>query len=330
MARFSVKIPGVRLRPRFRPDAVPLAVRDHPSMMSIAEKSLLYRVARHAYTAEGSIIDAGVFMGASTVAFASGLRKNRATRRYRHGKPIQSYDAALWAKGMDKPLSADFTEILARWNLKAGQSFEPLLRSLISGNDDLVELHVGDIIETARTAVPVEVAFYDCLKDTRRDKAVFKAFAPHYIAGKTIVIQQDYFFDGAPDHRIRQEFLAPYFTYLGNAKSSGVFKVSSPIPPAYFRDDPVERLDVATKIELLEQAARRPSSLHLSLLTRLSTVRLALQHKRWEQARELLSSIQAVMDSSDPASLGVRLPRQVKVLTDTVERRARSMKPKPR
>src|SRR5688572_29212469 len=130
MAKFLVDIPGVA----FSPEAAPAAVLDHPSMMSLEEKSLLYLLARDLYTGEGSIVDAGLFMGASTVAFASGLRENRHARRQQASKPIQSYDIALWAQSMHKRLDEPaFMDLFADWKPKTGESFEPLLRRLISG-----------------------------------------------------------------------------------------------------------------------------------------------------------------------------------------------------
>ena len=58
----------------YDPSEAPKAVLDYPSMASRNEKSLLYWLARHVYTGFGVIVDAGVFLGGSTNAFATGLK----------------------------------------------------------------------------------------------------------------------------------------------------------------------------------------------------------------------------------------------------------------
>src|SRR5690606_38881587 len=54
--------------------AAPAAVVDHPGMTSRREKSMLYWLARNHYAGDGLIVDAGLFLGASTNAFAAGLK----------------------------------------------------------------------------------------------------------------------------------------------------------------------------------------------------------------------------------------------------------------
>ena len=44
-----------------------------PSMMTKDEVSLVYRLAAAHYSGRGEIVDAGIFLGASTHAFARGL-----------------------------------------------------------------------------------------------------------------------------------------------------------------------------------------------------------------------------------------------------------------
>src|ERR1700681_3459849 len=44
------------------------------------------------YWQRGAVVDAGCFLGGSTLALADGLRKNLARRRVRESKLIHSYD----------------------------------------------------------------------------------------------------------------------------------------------------------------------------------------------------------------------------------------------
>ena len=56
------------------------------------EVRLLHHLAEEYYTGEGAIVDAGCFLGGSTVALADGLRRNLRRRRCAEEKLIHSYD----------------------------------------------------------------------------------------------------------------------------------------------------------------------------------------------------------------------------------------------
>jgi hypothetical protein len=268
---------------------IPAAVANYPSMMTPREKGLLYWLAKEVYSGEGIIVDAGIFLGASTYAFASGFKENNiinnSARIYE--KPISSYDIAIWVGSMDRYKdSPAFKELFKNINISAGDSFEIILQGLLSDHLDVVDLRIGDIIQLAETKDPVEIAFYDCLKNSERDVAAFKAFCPKFIPGKTIVVQQDYFYQSAPHHRIRQEFLSPFFTYLGHIRDTAVFRLERAVPKAYFTNDPVESLSLAEKLALIEQAAARVSSPRFVLLTLLSAVEFLIEVGELEMARE--------------------------------------------
>ena len=56
------------------------------------ELRLLNYLADEYYTGEGAIVDAGCFLGGSTVALADGLRRNLLRRQRTEEKLIHSYD----------------------------------------------------------------------------------------------------------------------------------------------------------------------------------------------------------------------------------------------
>src|SRR5690348_3596642 len=85
------------------------------TMLSIQERRLLHYLARRHFSDRGAIIDAGCFLGGSTVALAEGLRQWTARTSTAPSHPIQTYDlfaAEAWTIGTLLP--ADF---------KAGDSF---------------------------------------------------------------------------------------------------------------------------------------------------------------------------------------------------------------
>ena len=53
-------------------DSIPLSCLDTPSMMSIPERQFLFGLASRYYAGKGIIVDAGIFLGASTRCFGEG------------------------------------------------------------------------------------------------------------------------------------------------------------------------------------------------------------------------------------------------------------------
>lgn len=243
-------------------------------MMTAREKGMLYWLARNIYAGEGVIVDAGLFLGASTNAFAKGIRENDNTGgKARDFKAINSYDTAIWVQSMNRHVKAQAVRrALGGRSLRKGQSFLPILRKLLAPHLDLIDFRIGDIVETATADRPIEIAFFDCLKTAERDAAAFKAFAPWYVPGKTIIVQQDYFYELAPDLKIRQEYLSPYFSYLGSEATSAAFRLERALPKSYFLEDPIAELSLGDKIALLERAADRCNDIKFRLYARLAVV----------------------------------------------------------
>ena len=153
---------------------VPQAVIDYPSMTTESEKKLLYWLAKNYYCEDALIVDVGIFLGGSTNAFATGIIDNTAMS-HSFEKPIHSYDIAVWVEGMNKYLEFDgVKQALGGVVLRNGDSFEAILRRLLQPHNSVVDLKIGNILETAREEDPIEIAFYDCLKTNERDIAIFK------------------------------------------------------------------------------------------------------------------------------------------------------------
>ncbi|RZJ43248.1 MAG: hypothetical protein EON87_12600 [Brevundimonas sp.] len=264
-------------------------------MMSAGEKELLYRLARNHYRGEGLIVDAGLFLGASTRAFAQGVRDGGHAPSW--GKPINSYDIAIWVRGMNKYL----TRPQVQKTLKGmeppvvGKSFAPTLKALLADDLDLIDLRLGDIVELASADRPIEIAFYDCIKTYDRDLAAFRAFGPHYTPDRTIVVQQDYFYWTAPEHRVRQEFLADYFRFEGQVRSTAVFRCIKALPEAWFEADPVAALSPEEQVRLIDRAADRATA-DFALETRLSAAVALAAAGRMDAAERRVAEVLADND----------------------------------
>jgi len=287
----------------------PRSVLDWPSMMTTSELALLFGLAARHFRGDGIIVDAGIFLGASTNALFSGLLQNPLSLP--DGKLIHSYDIALWVPSMDRYLSrARQAQILLDETIDPGQSFEPALRKALSGCSGRVDLRIGDIVTLAHTDRPVEIAFYDCLKDARRDLAAFNAFAPHYIPGHTIVLQQDYFYESAAWHKIRQEFYADHYEWLGRVGTTAVFRLISPLPRDAFLRDQVTSLSIREQTTLLYRAASRADGEKERLLVELSLLEHLIELGAQDEARAVAAEVSVKVRAADP-SLVTRRPSQV-------------------
>jgi hypothetical protein len=275
---------------------VPADVREWPSMMVPGEKELLHVLARDYFRGEGVIVDAGVFLGASTHAFAVGVKANPRIKDNRGAKPINSYEIAIWVEDFARYLTyPGVAEKTAGMTFAADQSYLPQLKNILADDLDVVDLRIGDVVVEARADRPVEIAFYDCLKNYERDWTGFKVFGPHLIPGHSIVIQQDYFFHGAIDLKIRQEALANYFTYLGDVATSAVFRLERPLPDRFFKEDPVLALSAAQRAQLLLQASRRPELPGFQVSAQLAAVLFMIENGLYDQATDELEIAEEII-----------------------------------
>ena len=244
----------------WRERALPAACADAQTMLMADELRLLHYLADEYYTGEGAIVDAGCFLGGSTLALADGLRRNLRRRGVDEEKLIHSYDRFEiegWTIGSYFPESA-----------QAGESFEPLFRSNIAPYASLVEVHPGNILSHTWTGGPVEILFIDVAKHWTVCDRVTWQFFPRLIPGKSVVIQQDYLYHHwvAWIH-VTMEFYSDYFEYVcDTGVNSVVFLNTKRIPEDVLREKTVESLTTAEKIELMDRACSRFTGKQADLL----------------------------------------------------------------
>jgi hypothetical protein len=273
--------------------ALPQAVENHPSMMSGIEREVLYGLASRYYKGEGAIIDAGVFLGASTRILGYGLRANEQAAQIfaKWGRPITTYEHGILGPGMPKFFEQNGVDT----SLVNGDSFEPLLRSMIGDVLDIVDLKIGDILTGNWTKGQIELLFLDVIKSYEINAFVIDNFYTKLIPGKSLIIQQDYFIDRIPHLKVTQEFLAPYCEYIGNAQSSGYFLLKEQIPAtalAIARDP--ESLPYERQQDLIRQCVDRVRfDPDRAFLTGLSLAVNALKLKGTKEARAELAALGA-------------------------------------
>ncbi|MEP1447179.1 MAG: class I SAM-dependent methyltransferase [Paraglaciecola sp.] len=195
---------------------------EHPGMISNAERSLLFNLAKHYFQNQGTIIDAGAFLGASTVCFAQGLKEANITN-IKH-KAIWSFE-----KGIVRNNFQRFVEAFDLQPHFIGDSFTETFLALTANYVDYYKIHFSDILDyTHPIENNVEIAFLDILKTEKVCRHCIEQFFPALLEG-AYVIQQDYFFDQLPFIKYTQEAFSEFFSYEGQVNSSALFKLNRPI-----------------------------------------------------------------------------------------------------
>jgi len=193
-------------------------------MLGLEERKLLYQLARYIYTGEGAVVELGAFCGASTCCLAAGLRDNPLAA----GRHVHSYDRFI----ANEPYLVDFIRTQFGEAIGIGQSFAPIFRRATTEFADLIEVHAGDLLEqTWPSEVPIEILFIDVAKTLALSGKVITEFFPHLIAGKSIVIHQDFYHPTAFYLPVVMDFLRDHFTIIEPGRDWSVgFRLDSAIP----------------------------------------------------------------------------------------------------
>jgi len=234
---------------RHRP--VPNACESVPTMLIHDELRLLEFLSEAYFQGDGVIVDAGCFLGGSTLALASGLRKNLARRGIAESRLIHSYDLFQiedWTRGSYFPVEAT-----------AGDDTRPIFDRNIAAYAPLIEVHQGDITKSPMIGAPIEILFIDVAKHWTVCDWITENFFPQLIPGKSIVVQQDYLYHhwNAWLH-ITMEYYSANFEMLCDTKfNSVVFRYIRAFDPGEIRPALVETLSMGNKIALMDRAALR-------------------------------------------------------------------------
>ncbi|MES0869196.1 hypothetical protein [Pseudovibrio sp. SCP19] len=199
-------------------------------MLSREERSLLYLLARDHYRGDGVLIDGGSFLGSSTVSLAHGIRDNTHSQNDMsvfRCKPIQAFEIGFL------PRLKNGKEKFKEWGAfkyRFGDSFIPRLEQNIENYSDLIDLHVGDLVDFKFPATPIEICFIDVGKSVQLDDYVNKNFLANLIPGKSILVNQDFYFDRLPWIKVTMGYLKDYFEWIGQVRTSVVYKNTKKIP----------------------------------------------------------------------------------------------------
>ncbi len=215
-----------RLYPRDRAPELPAGM---VTMMKPDELDLLYSIARHhCVGGSGCIVDAGVFLGASTACFATGLGANPTVDDAERGVGIHTYERAIVTPAMISITRQSNPKLVDRLGAM-DESFAPLLEQLLS-EYPAVTLHVGDIMEATFAPQPIQVLFLDILKSSRIQDQCNRLFLPHLVPGHSLIVQQDYFWHFGWFVNAYMERYRDCFELVDSADTTAVFRLVRALP----------------------------------------------------------------------------------------------------
>jgi hypothetical protein len=218
-----------------------------PTMLSKAERRLLYTLARDYASGEGSIVDAGCFLGGSTAALLAGARD----RSEPLARPVESYDLFRIEEFTVPKFFADDR------SARVGDSFRPRFDAHIALFDVPHVVHEGDITELGWSGGPIDVLFLDVLKSWEINDAVLRDFFPSLVPGRSVIVHQDYGWGDTPWIPISVELMRDSLVLIDWMEwGSHVFLVDRDLPRDVLEDG-VGGLDVTTKIEVIDRAVAR-------------------------------------------------------------------------
>lgn len=268
---------------------LPPMLENYPTMLAHDERRLLHWLARDVWEGWGAIVDAGCFLGGSTAAFATGLQaRTEAPAAGGPQPPMWTYDRFEAEQYM---VDAGYFE---RWPaIKAGDSFEPAFQDLLGGLAQETRVCAGDMTAAGWSGGPIEILFLDVLKDTTLNDAVLRDFLPSLVAGRSVLIQQDYVHGMLPWIHVTMELLADAVEHVVDVSASRVYAVTGEIDAerlaSFLPLD--ERVPRERQQELMARAVARSSG-HTRGSLLLAQANLLRMHGELDRAADLLQQVE--------------------------------------
>jgi hypothetical protein len=252
------------------------------SMLSFDERMLLRWATRAGNPSADAVVDAGCFLGGSTLALASGVAA-RATAP----SPIHVYDLFRYGDASEKAWVPDGLPFAV------GASTMPAFEQHVRRVRPMLTLHAGDVREKRWDGEPIGTLFVDIAKSWSTGDAVWNQFFPALVPGESLVIQQDLVHWGHPWCAIVMELLDEHFEYLGwTWYSSAVYRTKRPVTRGDLPRSLLRDVSPDDKLALPDRAAERLGE-PIAGSVRLSGAVVLAAHGRFEPARERVDAIRA-------------------------------------
>ncbi len=239
---------------------LPAQVTEIPALLNIHERRLLYYVAKEIFKGWGSFVDAGCFVGGSTVAICEGLSENK-NLKDKSGY-LHTYDRFV----VDGSMKKSQRIIDAMYGDATDDGFYRAFQKHTQKHKDLITLHRGDLMSEQWDGSPIEVHFLDVAKTWDLTKWIMKH---HYSCFKpgTILIHQDYYDPRSYWLPLTVGFLSDYFELIENVESStAVFLCTETPPQEILEQDIRETLSLAEALDATMSMGSNISSVRRGIL----------------------------------------------------------------
>ena len=174
---------------RFRDEAPP-EVKSFPSMLTEGDFALYYDAGR-TFEFRGSIVDAGCFVGGTTMSIVQGLLRNPNldANRDRLSGLIRVYDLF---EIDDDYILGHLQKNYPRRAFNTEDGFLGVFRENLSAHEDMLDVRAGDVMQIGyHDADPIEILGVDLCKAPQITDFVVRNFFPRLL-DNALVIQQDF------------------------------------------------------------------------------------------------------------------------------------------
>lgn len=191
------------------------------SMLSVQERKMLNWLARNLPIGDVCIVDAGCFLGGSTVALCRGLAGNPGLEKL--GK-IHVFDMFV------APRNQYSLHAIGNGR-KPGDCVRDLFDSNVGEFYPFLNVKAGDVRQQAAPQQSIGLLFVDIAKDWDINDYVVKTLISKLVPKRSILIQQDYNDHSCPWINVTMQRFADHFEHLVDVGSSRVYLYNAPIPP---------------------------------------------------------------------------------------------------
>lgn len=272
-------------------DEAPTSIYLPRGMVGPEERRAYYWLAKNCVTGQGTIVDAGAYLGASTHALAAGAAAGGHVS-FNGGPIVHAYD---YFKVIDQyvgdSIRRDFRPIAL------DESYLDIFEFQTAKYEELIKAYPSDFHLHKWHGDPIEILFIDVSKTVTLNSHVVGEFFSSLIPGHSIVIHQDYFHCWHPYIHISMEFFADEFELIDEfvAHQSRVWRLVKPLSEekiARIRD---YDLSAEERLGLLDQLAAKSSDFFRPMIEVVKLWQICLD-KDWDAASAEMSMLRSRYD----------------------------------
>lgn len=204
-------------------EPIPEGILDPIGMIGLEERRALHWIARE-WTGQGSIVDAGSYLGASAFCLAAGVA---ASKRRPRGPVVFAYDRFC---ADDDYVAKAITS--ASRPTAPGDSYLDLFLAQTSRHSELIQANPGDFLEARWQGDEIDVLFIDIAKTPQLNAHAVGEFFPSLVPGRSLLVQQDWYHCWHPYIHVTMEYLAEEFELVDELieHQSRLWALRKPIP----------------------------------------------------------------------------------------------------